>query len=193
MPAASSLRAASRRKPIGDDIVASKHACYDRTTDASVFRHRDHLRSGAARTFDPAEEMAALEQIERLHAEGRIKEESTSKMSRIEQAAHPRSCRAGGPSIARAHEVSVVPNDHRLLGFQSQDQGRQGFISSPMISDIVDEDLFAKLIAAGLKDADAKHVMYAVANDCQVFVTLDGRDSCHDVQRLRRSARTYGS
>ncbi len=95
--------------------------------------------------------------------------------------------------IAHAHEVSVVPNDHRLLGFQSLDQGRYGFISSPMISDIVDEDLFAKLIAAGLKDADAKHVMYAVANDCQVFVTLDGRDSRHTVQRLRQSARTYGS
>jgi predicted nucleic acid-binding protein len=29
---------------------------------------------------------------------------------------------------------------------------------------------------AGLKDADAKHVMYAVANACDYFVTLDTRD-----------------
>jgi len=29
---------------------------------------------------------------------------------------------------------------------------------------------------ARLKDADAKRVMYAVANDCDYFVTLDTRD-----------------
>ena len=63
-----------------------------------------------------------------------------------------------------------------MVGFHSRDLGRQGFISSPIISDIVDEDLFAKLIAAGLQDADAKHVMHAVANNCQVFVTLDTCD-----------------
>lgn len=126
------------------------------------------------RDLQPPEEMAAVEQIERFHAEGCIKI-VTSKMSGIEQA------RTTNPVVRatlaeHANEVSVVPNDHRLLGFNTVDQGRYGFISSPLISDIVDEDLFAKLTAAGLRDADAKHVMYAIANNCQFFVTLDTRD-----------------
>jgi hypothetical protein len=96
-------------------------------------------------------------------------------MSRIEEA------RTSDPVALsalteRSDEVSVVQADHRLLGFNNVDLGRYGFISSPIISDIVNEDLFAKLRAAGLEDADAKHVMYAVANRCQVFVTLDTRD-----------------
>jgi hypothetical protein len=41
----------------------------------------------------------------------------------------------------------------------------------------VDPALFEQLTkSAGLKDADAKHVMYAGANDCDYFVTLDTRD-----------------
>lgn len=127
-----------------------------------------------SKDLQPPAEMAAVEEIERFRAESCIKI-VTSKMSGIEQA------RTTNPIVRaafeeHAHEVSVVQNDHRLLGFNSVDQGRYGFISSPMVSDIVDEELFAKLIAAGLQDADAKHVMYAVANDCQVFVTLDTKD-----------------
>jgi predicted nucleic acid-binding protein len=38
-------------------------------------------------------------------------------------------------------------------------------------------ELFAKLKAAGLNDDDdAKHVMYAIANKCQFFVTTDEND-----------------
>ncbi len=48
-----------------------------------------------------------------------------------------------------------------------------GFISNPLVTDIIDEQLFARLKAAGLKDADARHLMYAAANGCDRFVTLD--------------------
>jgi hypothetical protein len=79
--------------------------------------------------------------------------------------------------VARRDEVSVVQADHRLLGFNHQDLGRYGFIASPIISDIVDDELFTNLKAAGLKDDDdAKHIMYAAKNDCHYFVTLDTKD-----------------
>jgi hypothetical protein len=38
---------------------------------------------------------------------------------------------------------------------------------------MVDEQLFASLKTAGLKDADARHFMYAVHNGCDRFVTTD--------------------
>jgi hypothetical protein len=69
-----------------------------------------------------------------------------------------------------------VQPDHKLLGFNNVDMGQRGFISSPLITDIVDEDVYARLQAAGLKEIDAKHVMCAITGKCDVFVTLDTRD-----------------
>jgi hypothetical protein len=43
----------------------------------------------------------------------------------------------------------------------------------PIVSEIVDEALFKGLTTAGLKDADARHLMYAARNDCDRFVTTD--------------------
>jgi hypothetical protein len=122
----------------------------------------------------PPAEMEAVDQIYRFGAEGLI-EIVKSKMSRIE---HERTVDPAKRAmlIEQSNEESVVQKDHLLLGFSSLDYGRRGFISSPIISDIVDEGLFVKLKATGLMDADARHVMYAVANDCAVFVTLDSKD-----------------
>jgi predicted nucleic acid-binding protein len=72
--------------------------------------------------------------------------------------------------------MSAVVNDHAVLGFNTIDYGNRGFISYPLLTNIVDEALFAKLRAVPLKEVDAKHVMLAVANDCQFFLTLDERD-----------------
>jgi hypothetical protein len=124
----------------------------------------------------PPEEMAAVERIYALHDSGVI-EIVTSKMSAIEQArttdVSRRAKLAEHPNL-----VSVVPNDHRLLGFNTLGDGvTVAFTSHPMLSDIVDVRLFADLTTvAGLKDVDAKHVMYAVANDCPFFVTMDTND-----------------
>jgi hypothetical protein len=122
----------------------------------------------------PSAEMHAVEQIYRFAAEGRI-EIVKSKMSGIEQARTADLIKRT-TLIKQSNEESVVQKDHLLLGFSSLDYGRRGFISNPIISDIVDEDLFGNLRAAGLEDADARHMMYAVVNDCQVFVTLDNKD-----------------
>jgi predicted nucleic acid-binding protein len=69
--------------------------------------------------------------------------------------------------------TAVVSEDHKLLGFNIVDLGYHGFVSSPLITDIVDEAMFAALKAAGLKSGDARHLMYALCNGCDRFVTTD--------------------
>ena len=119
--------------------------------------------------------MQAVERLYALHDASVIKR-VTSKMSGIEQA-RTTDLQKRAALAANAHLVSVVQNDHRLLGFANLDYGARGFISYPLIDDIVDTALYEQLTkSAGLKAADAKHVMYAVANDCDYFVTLDTRD-----------------
>jgi len=86
--------------------------------------------------------------------------------------------------IAR-DDLSVVASDHKLLGFSHLYGPRGTMAVSPMVSDIVDEALFADLKAMGLRDdSDARHLMYAVENKCDRFVTLDPdfldrRDALH--------------
>src|SRR5215468_5196539 len=104
--------------------------------------------------------MTAVKVLEALDAEGKI-QLVTSKESWREQERTP------DPAVravfaARREEVPLVPNDHRLLGFNSVDDGWRGFISYPLISDIVDDALFAALQANRLKAGDARHLMYAV-------------------------------
>lgn len=70
-------------------------------------------------------------------------------------------------------ETPRVPNDHALLGFNTVFDQLGGFVTSPLLTDIVDETLFADLKSLGLKSADARHLMYAVANGCDRFVTMD--------------------
>ena len=67
----------------------------------------------------------------------------------------------------------VVSQDHRVLGSNSVDLGYRGFIASPLVTDIVDEAMFARLQSEGLKSGDARHLMYALCNDCSRFVTTD--------------------
>jgi predicted nucleic acid-binding protein len=74
---------------------------------------------------------------------------------------------------AARDKTPVVSEDHVLLGFNSVDLGHRGFISSPIITDIVDEAMFAELKAIGLKNGDARHLMYALCNGCVRFITTD--------------------
>jgi predicted nucleic acid-binding protein len=74
---------------------------------------------------------------------------------------------------AARDKTPVVSEDHILLGFNSVDLGYRGFISSPIITDIVDEGMFAELKAIGLKSEDARHLMYALCNGCVRFITTD--------------------
>ena len=50
----------------------------------------------------------------------------------------------------------------------------QGAVSSnPIVSDILDENIYNELIRRGLDPGDAHHITHAVRNDCDVFLTRD--------------------
>jgi hypothetical protein len=70
--------------------------------------------------------------------------------------------------------VEVVRDDHRMLGASARyDNHGNWYANCPILTEIVDETLFAALKTEGLEDADARHFMYAVHNGCDRFVTLD--------------------
>ncbi len=121
--------------------------------------------------LSPADEMLALREMEKAHGAGTIKR-VTSRESWREQERTRDEMKRSQLEAAR-DLVSVVQADHRLVGFQNE-MGLLGtIVSNPIISDVVDESLFADLKRLGLKAPDARHFMYAVANNCDWFVTLD--------------------
>ena len=69
--------------------------------------------------------------------------------------------------------LGLAENDHRVLGFNMQTDQYGGCISYPLVTDVVDEQLYSDLLDAGLKTDDAKHLMYAVHNGYQRFLTCD--------------------
>ncbi|MDP2682053.1 MAG: hypothetical protein Q8P28_04480 [Deltaproteobacteria bacterium] len=71
-------------------------------------------------------------------------------------------------------EVAEVEDDHKVLGFHTQTDQYGGCITNPLVTDIVNDKLYSDLLASGLKDDDAKHLMYAVHNGYQRFLTCDG-------------------
>jgi hypothetical protein len=70
-------------------------------------------------------------------------------------------------------QIDNVRDSGRLRGFNSQDLGRYGFISSPLMSDVLDPSIFAQLTAFGFKKSDSTHFVNAVCNKCDVFLTTD--------------------
>lgn len=143
-------------------------------TEIRVYFDNMIMSGRVTRDLRPLEEMVAVDELEKLHAEGRIKRVS-SKWSGIEQA-RTRNPEVKSALTARSTEVSVVQPDHVLLRFNTVDMGHRGFISSPVLSDIVDENVFKRLLSAGLEETDAKHLMCAIVGKCDVFVTLDTKD-----------------
>jgi hypothetical protein len=117
------------------------------------------------------EERSALKLIQK-HGNFEKLEIVTSRESWREQE-RTRNAEAREELRASRDKTPIVSHDHRLLGFNSVDLGYQGFISSPLITDIVDDAMFSGLQAVGLKSADARHLMYALCNGCVRFVTTD--------------------
>ena len=118
----------------------------------------------------PETEMVALRAIESAHRTGALKM-VTSRESWREQERTRDLARRATLEAARG-DLSAVVNDHVILGFPNV-QGPGKMAVGPLVSDIVDEALFADLKGIGLSDSDAKHFMYAFANSCDRFVTLD--------------------
>lgn len=71
-------------------------------------------------------------------------------------------------------QIDNVQESSTLLGFNALDLGRYGFISSPLMSDVLDPAIFAQLAAFGFERSDSVHFVNAVYNKCEVFLTTDG-------------------
>src|SRR6266581_734614 len=116
------------------------------------------IASGKVRQDLTPPEMEALRQLISAGEAGEC-EIVTSRESWREQdkttdlliRAQLQAARAGIPTVER---------DHVLLGFNTVYDQFGGFVSSPLITDIVDEEHFSDLKALGLRDADARHLMY---------------------------------
>jgi predicted nucleic acid-binding protein len=119
----------------------------------------------------PVVEMEALRKIEEAHRTGVIKR-MTSRESWREQERSKDPAKRTKLEAARC-EVSVVGTDHIILGSHTVMGTHGTTVVGPLVTDIVDDALFADLRALGLKPADARHLMYAASNACVRFVTLD--------------------
>jgi hypothetical protein len=73
----------------------------------------------------------------------------------------------------RRNDTPTLSDDHLVFGFQHSQDHYGGFVASPIVSDVVDLALLNDFRDIGLKEGDARHLMYAVHNRCDWFVTTD--------------------
>jgi predicted nucleic acid-binding protein len=130
------------------------------------------VESGRIRTdLQPPSEMAAVRALLKAQEEGKIEIVTSRESWREQEKARDPAVRA---QLANARgEIPVVSNDHKLVGMHNQMDHLGTVAVTPIISDLVDEALFNGLRAAGLREADARHLMYAASNGCDRFVTTD--------------------
>ncbi len=135
----------------------------------------NNVVSGLARgDLQPAMELEAAKAIVRAAQRG-VLEIVTSAESHREQD------RAADPSVravlqGKRDQVPRMSDDHKILGFSQNTDPYGGYVVAPLVTDVVDETLLAQLQGAGLKRADAYHIMYAAHGRCDWFVTLDEHD-----------------
>jgi hypothetical protein len=118
-------------------------------------------------------EMNAIRALEKAEREGKIKIVTSRETHREQERTNDPTLRA---QLVQSHgDTPVVPKDHTLLGIHNQMNHLGTICNAPMLTEIVDGPLFDSLIAAGLKKADARHLMYAAHADnaCDWFVTTD--------------------
>lgn len=130
------------------------------------------IASGRVRSdLEPEHEMAAVHTIFQLASQDLL-DVYTSRESWREQDRTRDPAKRATLEQARPG-VPVVERDHEVFGFSCTPDQYGGFISNPQVTDIIDDALFNDLRSQGLKDGDARHLMYAACNGCERFVTLD--------------------
>jgi hypothetical protein len=131
------------------------------------------IASGRIRgDLKPPAEMAAVRSIEAAEKAGLVK--ITTARIAFEEQDRTKNLAVREQLKRERPGAAVVTDDHRVVGFHNQGDHTGGFISYPLVTDIVDEPLFLALKAAGLDDdLDARHLLYAIHNRCRWFVTLD--------------------
>lgn len=135
------------------------------------------IASAAVMSDLPSDEMAAVEKLLDAFDDGRIDVE-TSRLAWDEQDKAKGTIKA--KLLAARGRLAVLASDTKLLGVNTT-YYEGGFMSAPILSGIMDEALHETFLAAGLKERDAQHLMYAALDCCDRFVTTD-----QDFLRSRR-------
>src|ERR1700730_17824830 len=141
----------------------------------TVYADTNTLRANLARHPDNADkqrELAAMDTLDEMKTSGQISMDIfKSRVSRkeVERTKNPQQ-RANLQSDLE--KLQQIPKDEKLLGFNIQSDPFT-FISSPLMSDILDEKLYGELIQRGLSPDDAHHISHAICNECDVFLTHD--------------------
>jgi hypothetical protein len=126
--------------------------------------------SGMERGDLPTAEMVVIPMLKAAVENGRLRLVTSRESHREQDRATDPNVRA---LLVRARpKVPLVAENEKLLGFNIQDEPFT-FIASPMVTEYVDADMYEKLKKEGLTDGDARHLMYAVYNKCDRFVTTD--------------------
>jgi hypothetical protein len=129
------------------------------------------IESGRVRTDLRPAEMAAVRTLLKAEGEGKVEIVTSRETWREQDKTKNLTVRA---QLAQSRgEIPVVSNDHRLVGIHNQMDHLGTVATTPIISEIVDDVLFKRLTEAGLKEADARHLMYAACNGCDRFVSTD--------------------
>jgi len=134
-----------------------------------VYLDNDVASSISQRDCDPAE-LRAIDLLLEANRSGNLAIETSRQSPREMERApsqHQAKLKTG------LSELDLAKDDHKVLGFHTQSDQYGGCISNPLVTDIVDDHLYKDLLAAGLKADDAKHLMYALHNGYQRFLTCD--------------------
>jgi hypothetical protein len=134
--------------------------------------------SAAVMSDLPPDEMAAIEKLVAAFADGKIDIE-TSRLAWDEQDGAKETIKS--KLFAARGRLPVVPNDTKLLGVNTI-YYEGVFRSASLMTGIMDEALHKTFRAVGLEERDAQHLMYAVFDGCDRFVTAD-----HHFLKSRRS------
>ncbi len=130
----------------------------------------NNVTSAITRGDLKAPELAALRKLLALRRLGKLILETSRQSVREMERAKPQYQAKLKEGLS---EVGLAENDHKVLGSYTLADQYGGFICNPLVTDIIDEDLYRQLVNAGLESDDAKHLMYAVHNAFDRFVTCD--------------------
>jgi hypothetical protein len=121
------------------------------------------------------EELAAIDQLYEWNKSGEIDlgeyELGTSRHTQREMERAPAQHQAKLKSALEG--LDIAKDDHKVVDSHAQTDPLGGCISNVFSTDTPDEELYSKLRGTGLDEDDAKHLLYAVGNKYERFVTLD--------------------
>lgn len=119
----------------------------------------------------PHEEREALNLLLEHEKAGKIE----MKVSRIAIQEIDRTRNKELREVLRRHyeTFETVANEHKVKTFHNQSDQYGGFISYPIMTEILDEEVFFQLCQMGLERMDALHLVMAIFNKAEVFLTAD--------------------